>query len=290
MLMSTRNVREEVRRYYRERVKARFGASCLMAWLTGSFAYSGGTRGKSDIDVLVVLDDAFAALEPRERAGQVAGFVNDYLALHLRTGYVPDLQFPGEYVTEAIIKDAVAGRGFHVGEDGALFLPRASVEYYLADPERWFRAWLSQTAFSRFIGGDEAAYQAHKRAAWATILKFVLKNCPLESIEEDDVFGLLRAFGVHADYWDFRASERAWVGEGLRELLDEGMLLAYGGRYVPVRESLATWEGVVAQAVRSGSIRRAAFLFDMPLTREIAAIATTRWEELRAAAGSARCV
>jgi predicted nucleotidyltransferase len=265
---------------YRASLKPIFGSDLLAAWLTGSFAYGGGTAGKSDIDVTVIVGPAFALRPEPERVSLTQAFIDVYLATHIDTGFHPDLVFPGECVTVAMIDDAIAGRGFEVEDGGHLSLPRASQEYYLSDCNHWFRAWLSQTAFSRFLLGDEALHARLKRAAWNTIIKYTLLRNPHACFVAEDIFRMLRAFGVHSDYWNFARLERDWVGVALTALHADGIISEGDGTYRPCARRLAAWEAQSVESISRMRRARTKLLFDMAATLQLGDYARESWARM----------
>ncbi len=261
---------------YSNAIATAFGDLCKTAWLTGSFAYGGGTLGKSDVDVTIVLHNSALDVDAGRLNDRAQSFVSSYLALHRELGYRPDLHFPGEYVTCAMISDAVDGRGFHVDAAGKLFLPKASTQYYLEDPERWFRAWLSQTAFSRFLCGDRSFHRESKLGAWATIIRFLLRD-KSDAFTTAFIFDSLRVFGVHHDYWSFRRLEAPWVNRVLTGLVECGDLQSQNNEFEPNVPALVGWEASLSATIVSGAIRRARLLLPMDMTRDIASFAENNW-------------
>ena len=244
---------------YRNLAEKHFKDLYIFCYQTGSFVYGGGTPGKSDLDVTVIFKDSVYNLPPRELLNRIEDFIVGYLKLHEQTGYNPDITFPGEYVTEAMFIDAIAGRGFHV-ENGRLFLPKASREYYLEDSERGFRAWLSQSAFNKFLAGDRNTYKDKKIKGWCTILKFILKDIESQAINVSDILGRLRIFGVHDDYWNFGNMESLWIIKSLEKLSEDGFVIKSEGYFSPQPIKLHEWESEVAYAITTGLIKKSSIL------------------------------
>jgi hypothetical protein len=280
-MLTRKEFEHSVESTYKNLAEECFGGLYSYCYQTGSFIYGGGTSGKSDLDITILFKNSIKYFPERDLEIRIKKFVLGYLDLHFKMGYMPDTTFPGEYVTEEMFADAIAGRGFHVGEDNKLYLPKASPEYYLADPERWFRAWLSQSAFCKFLTGDQDAFKKNKVKGWGTILKFVLKDVESEQIDITDIFNLLRSFGVHKDYYNFVTIETPWVIESLDQLARLGFLVRDNEEQIhPNKEKLKIWEKGLARAISSRSIRDAEFIFDLNKTILMAKYASDTWIEI----------
>ena len=100
---------------FRDAVKDIFGDRCKAAWLSGSFLYHGAKPGRSDIDVVIVLDDSTSIPAVDSTVDRIRAFVDVYLDVHDRLGLDPDLEFPAEYVVPASIDQAINWRGLALG-------------------------------------------------------------------------------------------------------------------------------------------------------------------------------
>lgn len=258
---------------------------CFHGWhsycyQTGSFTYGGGTLGKSDLDITIVFQNSIYDLPKDELLKRIKIFIGGYLDLHIITGYVPDVAFPGEYVTEIMVADAVAGRGFHADEEERLYLPKASLEYYLANPERWFRAWLSQSAFCTFLSGDRHVFEENKISGWASILKFVLKDVEQEQVSVLGLMTLLRPFGVHPDYWSFVPIESPWVLRALHRLAKlEFIDFTDAEKVIPNKRKLLDWEKGLASSITSGVIRKSELILSLEETLSLSRYARNLLEQ-----------
>ncbi len=257
-----------------------FGSRCKAAWLSGSFAYQGARPARSDIDVVVVLDDPVSVPADEETIGLIHRFVDAYLAIHARHGFDPDLEFPGEYVTPGMVEETIRWRGLAYGGGvAASFPPVVSADYWLDRPDRWYNAWLSMTAFSRFPIGSGDYHEAVKLAAWKTIASFVLLRAGRRLLSPDDMLLGLGQFGVKPRYPAFWEEEREWVGRALQELQAEGAIYLAGGLIEPNMEHLCDWERVVCAAIEAG-VEPPPLLLDRPLHRGIEEHAESRWSAL----------
>ena len=193
-----------------------FGANCLSVWISGSFAYGGALADKSDIDVIILLRDT----NSQYLIEQIKRFVDGYLGVHKLCGFCPDLNYPGEYLTPQALEDAIAGRGFSIINDGAVSLPPTYPGYWEENPQNSYRAWLSMTAFSRFLWGDSNRFITYKLRAWQTILTFTLSQSPGISKNIDQIFSELQPFGLKKSYKNFASSERGWARIALFDLVE----------------------------------------------------------------------
>lgn len=262
-------------------VRENFGARCKAAWLSGSFLYRGAEEGRSDIDVVVVMDEKVAAPADGETLARIRGFVDAYLGVHARRGLDPDLDFPGEYVTPAAIEQAIAWRG--LATDGGVAdefpIPDKGSDYWIARPDRWFHAWLSMTAFTRFLAGDRAYHERVKLDAWKSVIRFLLLRADGAPLTMEAMWPGLAQFGVKPKYRAFWPLERDWVRRALGELEAEGAVEPGGGRIVPGMERLREWERGLEAAIAAND-SAGPLLLPPDLHREIGAHAARRWEAM----------
>ena len=237
---------------FRRAVEDIFGSRCKAAWLSGSFLYRGAEPGRSDIDVVVVLDEATSLPADEETLERIRAFVLSYLDIHAREELDPDLDFPTEYVVPATLEQAIAWRGFAAG--GAMidqFPPVESSDYWLGRPDRWFHAWVSMTAFSRFLAGERDYHERMKLAAWKAIVRFLLLRSNGSAVGSDQIWQGLAQFGAKPTYHDFWSIEGDWIERALAELEAEGSLYRSGDRAIPVMPRLRQWEGRIEAAIQS---------------------------------------
>lgn len=257
-----------------------FAGRLKAAWLSGSAVYQGAKPGRSDIDVVVVLEGDVALPADEATIAQIRRFVDEYLLVHARLGLDPDLDFPGEYVVPATLEEAIAWRGFaYEGAVPAEFPPVDSSDYWLGRPDRWFHAWVSMTAFSRFLAGDRAFHSEAKLAAWTAVVRFVLRNVAAASASIDDLLPMLAQFGLKPSYRAFWPGEREWVRRAVEALEAQGFVALDHGRIVPNRSRLQQWEREVETAVAEDG-GHPPLLLPPELHRDVGCYATRRWAEL----------
>lgn len=257
-----------------------FGSKCKAAWLSGSFAYQGARQSRSDIDVVVVLDLSVAPPASEETMELIRSFVDAYLAVHARHGFDPDLDFPGEFVTPAMLEQAIEWRSLDLdGGVPARFPPVLADDYWLDRPDRWYNAWISMTAFSRFPVGDRDYYSAVKLAAWKTIARFLLLRADRRLLTPDEMLLGLDQFGVKPRYPDFWTVERDWVDRVLEDLQTEGAVVLANGLIESNLDRLGEWQRQV-QAAIDASADPPPLLLDVARHREIEQYAARRWEAL----------
>jgi predicted nucleotidyltransferase len=257
-----------------------FGSKCKAAWLSGSFAYQGARRSRSDIDVVVVLDESAPLPADAATMSLIRRFVDAYLEVHARHGFDPDLDFPGEFVTPAMLDEAIEWRSLDV--DGGVptrFPPVDTDDYWLGRPDRWYNAWISMTAFSRFPIGDRDYHSAVKLAAWKTIVRFLLLRGERRRLTPDEMLLGLDQFGVKPRYPEFWAVERERVERVLDALQAEGAVALADGLIEPNMDRLGEWERRLEAAIGAGAAPPP-LLLDVGRHREIEEYAASRWETL----------
>ncbi len=269
---------------FRHAVQDIFGPRCKAAWLSGSYVYEGAIKGRSDIDVVLVLaDDQPLPADPLTLE-RIHAFIDAYLQIHARIGLDPDLDFPGEYVVPGALEEAIGWRGVVVdGKVADFFPPIEEKDYWISRPDRWFHAWVSMTAFSRFLIGDESFYQRTKIDAWKCILRFLLLRSTAQTLRRDDLWPGLAQFGAKPTYRAFWSIEGATVDHALAELEKEGDLALVGGRIRPDRSRLDEWEDRLNDRVTPGDEARSPLVLPPDLHRDIGQYAARRWPGIRSA-------
>lgn len=267
-----------------ESVRRHFGEYVRFVITSGTFAYGGATKGKSDVDILVVCEDEIAEMPRQDLFARLRAFIEDYVEIHTRHDYCPDTTFPGEYITKSNVEDALTGRGFHVTEEGALHLPVASDDYYMQNPERWYRAWRSALTFGKCLYGNGKEFDEVKNQAWEIIILYVLLQNNLTSINPSTLFDVMidpgnkwNGVGITAKYKSFREDERVHVENALLRLSKNGFLsLLDDGTYIPNIEKIREWEKGIATKLIDGSIKKASFLMTPEEAKELAQFAISK--------------
>lgn len=261
-------------------VEVVFGPTLKAAWLSGSFAYQGARRARSDVDVVVVLDGGVSLPADEGTMRLIRRFVDAYLAVHDRHRFDPDLDFPGEYVTPAMLDEAIVWRSLAFeGGLPARFPAVISDDYWLGRPDRWYNAWLSMTAFSRFPVGDRDYHSAVKLAAWKTLARFLLLRTDRRRLTPAEMLLGLDQFGVKPRYPDFWSVEREWVERTLAELQAEGAVGVADGLIEPHVKWLAGWERRLEARIAEGAAQPP-LLLDTKRHREIEEYSASRWTAL----------
>ena len=258
-----------------------FGPLCRAAWLSGSYVYRGAQAGASDVDVVLLFAEEVAVPADAAMQARIRAFVDAYLAAHAAAGLDPDLEFPGEYVAAASLAETLAWRGLAMEGGVARAFPASpSSDYWPGRPERWFNAWLSMTALSRFLAGDRAAWEAAKLAAWTQILRFLLLRAGGEALGEEELWERLDQFGVKPRYHALRAMEGPWVERALAALEAEGFARRETGRIVPDAARLRAWERALADEIARGEREQGPLLLPPDLHAALGAYAAERWAAL----------
>ena len=266
---------ESIMRHFREYVR--------FIITSGTFAYGGATKGKSDVDILVVCEDEIAELSHQDLFIRLRAFIENYVEIHRKYGYCPATTFPGEYITASNVEDALAGRGFHVTEEDALYLPMASDQYYMQDVERWYRAWRSALAFGKRLYGNEEEFVEVKNQAWEVIILYILLQNTLDNIDATALFDIMidpgnkwNGIGITEKYRTFRQDERIHAESALIRLSVNGFLSTNpDGTYSPNTQKIKEWEKNVSTSILDGSIKKASFLLTADEAQELAQFTTT---------------
>jgi len=152
-------------------------ASIWFSALTGSVAQRSATA-ESDIDILVVLKDDSST----EQAWAFReAFTAEYVRLHLSTGRVPDLEWPGE---------VIGPRELEATLHGAAFASADPLEPVSADVP--FRYWLSMFACCIPLTGSVDRLHAATDGAADQLLAWALDRYGIEEIGEAPWFEVWR--------------------------------------------------------------------------------------------------
>ena len=258
-----------------------FGPLCRAAWLSGSYVYRGAQPGASDVDVVLLFADEVALPADAAMQARIRAFVDAYLEAHAAAGLDPDLEFPGEYVAAASLAETLAWRGLAMQGGVARAFPASpSSDYWPGRPERWFNAWLSMTALSRFLAGDRDAHEAAKQAAWKEIVRFLLLRAGGEALDEEALWARLDQFGVKPRYRALRAMEGESLARALAELEAEGFAGREEGRIVPEAERLRAWERRLEAKISQAQGGEGPLLLPPDLHAALGDHAARRWADL----------
>lgn len=263
-----------------------FGDDLSYFFTSGSIVFNGAISGKSDVDMVAVLQPSVLKKPRIEIVDKIKGFIDDYLKFHYDFNFLPDLEFPAEYITGHQVDDSIAGRAFHADEQSGLYLPRVYDGYYMEDPERWHRAWLSLSAYGEFIVGDREKFDNNKVRAWQTILLFNLPSMT-EELDKAMVMDFMTRSGdkksgngVSERYFTFREKESNSVTKALEMLARNGFLLPSGVIFVKNNSQIATWHFETAKKILDCSIRNAEYLTSLENTHSMSSYAKQKWDAL----------
>lgn len=265
-----------------EVIDCNFKGFVRYGFASGSVVFSGAIPGKSDIDIIAILDPSITSLSKDRRLDLVRSFVSDYLEVHRSFGFEPDLTFPGEYFTSDQVEDAIAGRGFQISEDGKLYLPRVYEGYYLEDPERWFRAWLAQSSYGEYVYGDTDLFEENKIRGWETVILFTLLTSEMTHADTTAVLKLITAsgdkksgLGIADRYITFSSTQKPYIDAALKRLQQLGFLDEQGNID---HQRLQTWQDDLSKKIRSGDIGQAEMFLDLKDTLNLEAFAKKKWK------------
>lgn len=184
-----------------EKIQQRFGALAtrifkdliLYVFLSGRVAFNTGDRN-SDIDCIVVLKNR--VYNDSEIKKKIKRFALGYLEIHKAFGYSPDLDFPGDVVSESQKEAALKGRGL-TSKGRVEIFPTLTKEDW--DKENVdYKIWLIELALNNdmFVAGDPDQFCRDSMRAMDTILKFLFlgkekmqpKDVYNELVEGDELF------------------------------------------------------------------------------------------------------
>lgn len=238
------------------------------AIIAGSFAYGGGAKGMSDIDFGVIFKDS--AIEQHDKVREsVIDFVKAYKDFNLVNGFVPDYLFPGEYMTQGQIEDAINGRGFRINKQNQkLEIPILTNDDFLNDYERWFQVWLTLNAFGTYFYGDIDAFIKNKVLCWRTIILYLLSNTSLNSVDERSLISLIttsslnnKDFRIDPSYEQFELKESVYLKAVLEILVNEKYLKRNKNDYIINNIAIDKWRKETIIKAEKDELKKAPFLF-----------------------------
>jgi hypothetical protein len=261
-----------------EAVESLFGGCCEVAWLSGSYAYGGAVPGASDIDVVLVMHDAVPQPASASMLETIQKFIDVYLLTHHDAGLAPDLEFPGEYLTAAQIRESFAGRGFTAETGERLSMPLVeSPGYWTDDWTRWFRAWLGMAAFSQHLCGDYRQFEILKAEAWKAILLFVSAKAA-GPFTEEDILAELTTFGLKPRYKKFAELEIPWIRQAMEQLERDDVIARDGEFFVPQAATLRAWERQTSRRCSISPADPADLFLSERQVRDLEHYAAERWK------------
>ncbi|MEK7613835.1 MAG: GNAT family N-acetyltransferase [Patescibacteria group bacterium] len=255
-------------------------------FLSGSVTYGGGVLGKSDLDAVLLFNDNLLLHNTKEQLfNKCLNFAQQYIRIHKKYGFSPDLLFPGEFLTRAMVNDALAGRGFAV-RFNRLYLPQSSNQYYLTSEETWFRAWLSMLACSILLKGSEVNFKKIQRGAWKTIILFhIAQRAPMQ-VTPLEIAKIMvnntdksHGFGITKNYFLFEALELPTIKEAFEELSQEGYLVKKRKTYTVVIKKVASWENTLVKNISNKNIQQAPLIIDINDIKQISTETTNLFYE-----------
>ena len=268
-----RNFSKEViyaRKLFAQSIKAIFGKVAVYSYISGTFAYGGARKRKSDIDVTLVFKDDVLNIPKKKFLANISKFILDYKKIHSRLELKSDTLFPGEYITLKQVEDALRGRGFSIKNKREIYLPIASDRYYLSNTETWFRAWLSSSAFSVYVSGGKRLFLANKIRAWETIILYLIKRHFLTELNPNIILEILVSeknkwvdFGVTNRYKYFKKFECFYIKKALNNLKKQGYVYKKGNVLGVNSKKILEWENGIIRWLNNRSIQKAHFLIGL---------------------------
>lgn len=172
---SISSIDNDLTRQLREEINSFFDQDILFSLIFGSRARH-ENRIDSDIDLMIVFKKDIPNQE------KISTFKRTFINLHRHNNLNADLNYPGEYISQNKLSNALKGSGF--------ILDGSKVDIPLLSETDWnrlfdYRQWLCAIGgISKFINGDQDQYNKVKKEAQRTILLLHLLN------QEDDCFNI----------------------------------------------------------------------------------------------------
>lgn len=187
------SIREYVNRYASEIL----GDNLLFSLLFGSIAYQ--SEGVNDIDMLFVTRNK---ISPRAKEKMIGC----YNSIHDLCGLHPDIEFPGEYITENELLESEKGKGFGFREE-KIRIPLIFSEDW--DEFNSYRHNLSAIAGPTiFVGGDIKKLMDHKLRSLITLMDTVILKNKLYRFNLNDIVSL--TIGDGKEYLGFKDKPQIW--------------------------------------------------------------------------------
>ncbi|MDT3400089.1 hypothetical protein RKE29_26265 [Streptomyces sp. B1866] len=219
----------------------------VVAFTSGSLPYGAAVRGRSDIDVNVLLPTG--TRPDRALFDRLICFIDDYSRLHDRHGMCLDRRYPGEYLTIGQAHDAASGRGIPVINGRPALLGQVDDSYWNTTEETWYLAWMGASAFSRRVAGDSDVLMGLRRQAWATVAALCLPDLTGREFHTEDVLARVLdhthpngGFGVHPGYRRFAELELYSCRQALADLAARSVLKSHAdGSYCADPKGILRW-------------------------------------------------
>ena len=233
------------REIFRNAIERTFGPLVLYAFIGGSsaFGFDGDT---SDIDCIIVLKDK--AYKDNHIQEKIKIFAKEYVEAHTTLGRKPDLDFPGDVITERQKESAIEGRGLITKERLIGISPINDDKDYDNDGADYI-VWLTELALNNkmFLTGDAVAFEKDSLRAVDTISKFFIylndkltfsgKDISNEALRKGDSFlGSSMSYGA-----EFDESVREKIKLSLGRLAKSNFIIKKGLLYKKNSESINDW-------------------------------------------------
>lgn len=231
----------------------------LFAFFGGKASYKILTN-TSDVDIIVVYKNTRKKAEMMKREKAARAIMKGYLELHKKLHLSADKLWPGEFLTEEMLKESLVGRGFDITE-GKLYLIPMYLDYQCT-MNRIYRYWWSFLLFSRFLLGSGTRFSRYKKEAWklmATYLIYQVRSFKSGQMEIKTLYKYIinggKAFvGITSEYTllnAFKTDVCSMLEQACKELDKEG-LINFDGSKITMRNAMLLQKRVDAIQTRVG--------------------------------------
>lgn len=186
------------------------GENLLFSAIFGSFVYNG--NGQNDVDMVFV---THTLLEQRS----LDSMKEEYFQIHKRFGLIPDIKFPGEYVTLADLKKSEMGYGFSFSDRVEIPLLRCGDDWNEFNDYRHHLTAIGGPTI--FVGGDKHSFYKHKAQCLKTLIGVSLLYNNRRSFSLDQIVELI--IGRGKDFLGFSDNShvRNYLAQAVASLIKD---------------------------------------------------------------------
>jgi hypothetical protein len=232
---------------WKDMIQDIFGEYLVCASLGGRGAFFVAEKGM-DIDIFVVLKDTIQDQKEKFRV-LWEEFVVKYRDIHIRYGFVPDPEFPGDFSTHSQVDDILSGRGFLRKKENIAIPVLESIKD--ESDKNDYHILRSMIVGGRFLVGDESFFQERKEQCMEILTRYIFATEGEKSRAE-----LQQSFRSEKEKSKFGFDKRypqefdVLLQEHLERILPKLERLTYikklGEKYVPT-EYMHRWAEYILQ-------------------------------------------
>lgn len=246
---------QSITKIFKNTIESYFGNSLEFAFFSGRMAFGILEKGKSDIDIVIVMNDNGL----RNFKNLRRKFVDFYFNVHKKYGLVPDSLWPGEFLTILQLEEALKGRGFDIVKGRLDLLNAVNDSDWCYD--RMYRIWLVMIYLSKFLAGDKELYETFRSNASMLILKFLIYKFNLNSVTPESISKLIigggKGFlGIRTVYERvFHKVMIKTIENSIGGLLKEGFLFKMRNKVMVNKPKIEIWSIEVLRLLKSDKWR-----------------------------------